>query len=214
MFLPTRVDPGTPHAVRVFVDQVVDLYLMDVHAMLRLPRPEVSITEGCNFAIAAVLLNVISGVSVVLFKPGTEGGDRGQLFRETTSRLYPWDKEPAGAIRDPAEGAKLLYQSFRNPLAHAFGLQDPEPAEPLKIARFKTPGFAEDELKAIEESTERPNDALWNVPTLARDADRTLSLQVEPFYWGVRELVRALTADADRMAVAERYLTSMLRLRS
>lgn len=66
---PTTVDAATPRAVRAFISQVMDVYLADIHAMLRLPRPEVNITEGCNFSIVAVLMNVISGVSVVLYEP-------------------------------------------------------------------------------------------------------------------------------------------------
>src|SRR5688572_9387491 len=104
MFNRTSVAHETPRTVRAFVDEVVDMYLADVHAMLRLPRPEAKITEACNFAIAAVLLNVISGVSVILYKPGTSRGDRGRLFRETAEAFYPWDAEPSGAIADPVEG--------------------------------------------------------------------------------------------------------------
>ena len=66
MFHPTTVNAATPRAVRTFISQVMDVNLADIHAMLRLPRPEVNITEGCNFSIVAVLMNVISGVSVVL----------------------------------------------------------------------------------------------------------------------------------------------------
>ena len=36
------VDPAAPPAVRTFIRQVTDVYLADIHAMLRLPRPEVN----------------------------------------------------------------------------------------------------------------------------------------------------------------------------
>ena len=42
-------------------------------------------------------------------------------------------------------------------------------------------------------------------------ATQALSLNVESFYWGVRELLRRLTADAARVAAAEGYLNPMLR---
>jgi len=101
---------------------------------------------------------------------------------------------------------------FRNPMAHAFGFQDPEPPGPLRVTRFPGPGLAEADLETIETSIERPNQTLRGAPTLMRDpATRALSLNVESFYWGVRELLQRLTADAARMAVAETYLGSILR---
>jgi hypothetical protein len=42
-------------------------------------------------------------------------------------------------------------------------------------------------------------------------ATHALALNVEAFYWGVRELVRRLTTDGARMAAAENYLAPMLR---
>lgn len=212
MFHQTVVDPDTPPAVLAFVRQVMDMYLADVHAMLRLPRLEVDITEGCNFSIVAVLMNVISGVSVVLYEPPANRQDTGKKFRETARDFYPWDTEPAGAINNPDEGAEILYGSFRNPMAHAVGFQDPEPLGPLSVTRFPPPGMAEADLEAIERSVGRPVQTLRGAPTLLRDAaTQALHLNVESFYWGVRELLRRLTADTARMAVAEQYLGPMLK---
>jgi len=142
MFHPTTIDAATPRAVRTFISQVMDVYLADIHAMLRLPRPEVNITEGCNFSIVAVLMNVISGVSVVLYEPPANRKATGRKFMETTNGFYPWDTEPVGAINNADEGTEILYGSFRNPMAHAFGFQDPEPPGPLRVTRFPGPGLA------------------------------------------------------------------------
>jgi hypothetical protein len=212
MFYPTAVHTGTPHAVRTFIRQVLDLYLGDVHAMLRLPRPDVQIAQGCNFAISAVLMNVISGGSVVLYEPPATRKEAGRKFRETAREFYPWDTEPVGAINNPEEGANILYDSYRNPMAHALGFQQPEPPGPLSITRFPGPGRGEDDLERIETSIERPTEVLRGASTLMRDpTTQALSLNVESFYWGVRELLRRLTADAARMAVAEKHLSPMLR---
>ena len=140
MFHPTTIDAATPPAVRAFIIQVMDVYLADIHAMLRLPRPEVDIAEGCNFSIAAVLMNVISGVSVVLYEPPPNRQETRRKFLETGMDFYPWDTEPVGAISNPDDGAEILYNSFRNPMAHAFGFQDPEPPGALNVTRFPPPG--------------------------------------------------------------------------
>jgi hypothetical protein len=214
MFQPTIVHPKTPTAVRAFVGQVMDLYFTDVHAMLRLPRPEVDISQACNFAIAAVLMNVISGISTVLYALPPSRKDTGRKFQQALRDFFPWDAEPAYGVRDPDQGGKIVYETLRNPMAHASGLQDPEPFGPVSITRFPPPGLSETDLEEIETSRERPHERLPGAPTLMTDPVTTgLSLNVEALYWGVRELLRRLTADAVRMAAAEIYLGPMLRVR-
>jgi len=118
-----------------------------------------------------------------------------------------------GSLNNPGEGAEIPYGSFRNPMAHAFGFQEPEPTGALSVTRFPDPGLAEAQLEVIETSTGRPNETLRHAPTLVRDpATQVLSLNVESFSWGVRELLRRLTADAARMAGAARYLAPMWRI--
>jgi len=185
---------------------------MDVHAMLRLPRPEVQITEACNFTISSALMNFVSGVSVTVFEPPATRKRTGLKFQGLLQNFYPWDAEPAGAINNPQEGAETLYTLFRNPMAHALGFQDPEPSGPIRVTRFPGEGFTAHNLELIETSTQRPTALLRDAPTLRRIvATQALELNAEAFYWGVRELVRRLTADTGRMAVSDAYLRPMLR---
>src|SRR5436853_3444854 len=81
MYRTAMVDGATPHSARVLVARVSDLFLMDVHAMLRLPRGDVGITQACNFTIASTLMNFISGVSVTLFEPPADRQGTGRKFR-------------------------------------------------------------------------------------------------------------------------------------
>jgi hypothetical protein len=206
------IDPNTPHSVRVLIDRVSNMYLMDVHAMLRLPRPEVQITEACNFTISSALMNFVSGISVTVFEPPAARQRTGQKFKGLLRNFYPWDTEPAGAINDPQDGAETLYTLFRNPMAHALGFQDPEPPGPISITRFPGEGFTEQNLELIETSIPRPTTLLRDAPTLRRIvATHTLQLNAEALYWGIREMVRRLTADGGRMTVADAYLRPMLR---
>ena len=72
--------------------------------------------------------------------------------------------------------------------------------------------LTEADLQAIEGSMSRPDALLRQAPTLRRvDAKQAIELNAESFYWGARELVRRLTADAARMAAADAYLRPMLR---
>jgi hypothetical protein len=186
---------------------------MDVHAMLRLPRPDVGITQACNFTIASALMNFISGISVTLFEPPADRRDTGRKFKEVVTAFYPWDSEPATGITNAEQGAIVLYETFRNPMAHALGFQDPEPPGPVTVTRFAGDGFAEADLETIEGSVNRPAALLRDAPTLRRvDATGAIELNAESFYWGSRELARRLTADAPRMAAADAFLRPMLRV--
>jgi hypothetical protein len=207
------IDAAAPRATRVLVERISNLFLMDVHAMLRLPRPEVAISQACNFTISSALMNFVSGISVTLFEPPADGRNTGRKFRDLVTAFYPWDTEPLNAINRTGEGATILYETFRNPMAHALGFQDPEPPGPIRVTRFAGDGLSEPDLETIETSIQRPTAVLRGAPTLRRvAATQALELNAENFYWGTRELVRRLTADATRMAAAEAYLQPMLRL--
>src|SRR5713101_6130139 len=101
MYTPVAVADTTPKHVLAFIRDHVDLYLHDLHGILRLPLPTADIPVACNFTCAAALVNVLAGLSVVLYEPGTQS-ERGRLFRETVERYYPWDTEPAKGVSDPA----------------------------------------------------------------------------------------------------------------
>ena len=213
MYRPIPCEPNTPQAVRVLIEQVSSLFLMDVHAMLRLPCPEVGITQACNFAIASTLMNFISGVSVTLYSPPPNSGKSGRKFQGTLEGFYPWDTEPAGAITNPRKGAETLYDVFRNPGAHALGFQDPEPAGPIMVTRFSGNGLTEDNVELIETAIQRPRAILRNAPTLTKDGTtQAVALNVEALYWGVREMTRRLMGDVTRMARADALLRPMLRI--
>jgi hypothetical protein len=115
MFQPTIVHSETPNAVGTFVSQKMDLYFADVHAMLRLPRPEVGITQACNFALAAVLVNVISDVSTVLYAPPPNRKNTGKNFQQ--------------ALRDfPVERGASAWRS-RSRAGREVGVRDAEESD-------------------------------------------------------------------------------------
>ena len=106
MYSPIAINEDVPHSVRVLIGTVSDLYLVDVHAMLRLPRHDMGITAACNFTISSALTNFISGISVTLFEPPPARQNTGRKFRDLVAAFYPWDREPASGVRDPREGAQ------------------------------------------------------------------------------------------------------------
>jgi hypothetical protein len=197
------LEPGTPPEVGHFFRDAVDLHLHDIRSMLRLPLAEMGIEAGCNFACAHALLGIIAGASVMLYEPFVQG-HRGRLFKECVGEFYPWDTEPAHGVRDPKQGAAYLYDAFRNPLAHTMGHM--EMAARSISRRPVAGGLTELEIEAIERHVGRPSSSLWEAATLSFQPESRLNLAVEPFYWGVREMLVRLSRDKARMAAADRNL--------
>ncbi|OGA19789.1 MAG: hypothetical protein A3G25_03325 [Betaproteobacteria bacterium RIFCSPLOWO2_12_FULL_63_13] len=188
--------------------------------MLLLPLDGSLPDVGCNLAIAEVLLAAIGGVSAVLY--ATEGGT-GAAFQGFLRGYYPWDAEPdrENPVRDPTEGARILYMEYRNPLAHAAGVsvfsegfgKDAQrvyrPREHglmirrIAIADDARPGrgLTEHRLLELESEPARPG---WLSATLASDGS-TRILTVEALYWGFRAAVRRLCGDAAKMDEAKRF---------
>lgn len=169
-------------------------FLVDVHSMLRLPiADDPGLLGGCNFSAAQVLLSVVSGASVMLYRPNAASqGGTGEAFKDFLVDCYPWDCERSivGAKLDrPA--AEDLYYIFRNPLVHVLGMVDAKynPAgRKLILWKGSTP---EEDIEALELADVRPTD--WEGPTLD-DNGQELKLWVRGFYWGVRKSIERVAA--------------------
>lgn len=210
-YVPLKLDPSTPRSVGRFVrDSIEDLYFSDVHAMLRLPLPSAQITAGQNFAATQVLMSVIGGVAQTLFE---RDGEPGELFKASVELYFPWDQEPHLKVSRKG-AASILYDVFRNPLTHNLGLFSERRKNHRYIVRKgyavkikrrltenKTTGHTEAWLEQLECSSSRPDMGA----TLTLADDRRVLL-VEGLYWCVRRMIQKLTADPERMGMAEKYL--------
>ena len=168
--------------------------------MLRLPIPNYRLVTGAGLPIAQVLLNAVSGVSSTLYQPK---GKSGAQFKGLLETYYPWDLEPPGGP-SPKDGARLIYEVFRNPLTHNLGLHLFKSVPKVKIKRSTRVGGAGPPERTItrwEKAAIRPK---WS-HTVVERADATVMF-IEPLYWGVRLMLQRLTADSARMAIAERFL--------
>jgi hypothetical protein len=195
VYIPIELGPETAGRLARFVAERVDLYLADVHAMLRLPLREAGIEAGCNFAIAQALLSALAGLAR-LSQPQEYG--TGAALKQVLG-LYPDESTIPGATLQP-QLAEHLYDAYRNVLTHSFGINvqwsksaKAWAVEPLP-AWFKVStagGLPESQVESLEHSA-RPA-WLAQVPTLKLDG-RTYVLNGEALYWGTRHLVRVLCA--------------------
>jgi hypothetical protein len=109
-----------------FVNNHVRMQFEDVGAMLRLPLQAQGVKNGCNFAAASIICNLLSGISVTIFQPAVfQRPDKkgkmqtigsGEAFKEFVKAFYP---DPSASHR--SDIADVLYKELRNPFAHALG---------------------------------------------------------------------------------------------
>jgi hypothetical protein len=204
-YLPIQIAPDVDGSIRRLVEGRVDLYLRDVHAMLRLPLPGAGIDAGCNFTIAGTLCAVAAGLSRV-FVPGIRWA--GEAFRNVLVE-YPYADEPAGAIIG-VDFANHLYDTYRNNLAHSLGINIDWNGSEQVIKTLGTVKIARHWLSASEqqlnelESDSRP---AWLGKTLELDG-RTYKLGVEPLYWGVRKLTQRLATTEPYASNARKMLAT------
>jgi hypothetical protein len=219
-YQPLQLDPATPTNVRDFIVEHVDMQFRDVHAMLRLPQADENgydiegLDAGCNFAAAGWLLSLIAGMSTALYK---RTGGNAQRYKGVLS-YYPWELEPADAVGE-SDGPTVLWSLFRNPLAHALGVDTKEikrrgvkhielwtdKSRPrLGISKAR---LAESEIEALETSSTRRASARGTILKTAGGQN----LLVPGLYWGTRVLVSRLTADAHLMGDTATFLEHLAR---
>lgn len=187
-----------PTSVNSVIRRGVEPLLQDVHWMLATVIAEPADTEPgrqLQVPIAHVLLATVAGVSAkLLHAPGRKNGER---FRECIIRFFPWDIDPAAGVTSE-EAAKILYEFFRNPLVHRLGLNKAS-APGVKIGQvFRGSDDAERRVEELEHRKVKP----FSVPSLVVTPERRV-LWLDPFYWGVRQLVERWSRDADEVSLAD-----------
>ncbi len=137
----------------------IDMQLHDIHTILK---------SGCNLAVTALLLNMISGISVCFFNVPANApmqvfspGDRGKRFTDSLDQFYPWLGDDA---LPKADCVSLLYREVRNPLTHGLALDDPELT--TRKIELATTRMDESQIIELENSPNRPG---WLPPTIVEN---------------------------------------------
>lgn len=211
-YAPLRLWARMPDRVFRFVRDGIEPSLFDVHSMLRLPIAGVC-EANCAFSIVMVLLNAVSGASTLLHE---STGGAGQRFVKCLELFYPWH---FARFEDDVVGfaaSHIMYDVFRNPFAHSFGLEITRPSTGMPVAksrnvrkgvgRLQTPqtaaGIDEELLEELELAQKWP---VWAGPTLEREPGG-YKVNAEALYRGVRLMIERLCREPSQMAHASRFL--------
>jgi hypothetical protein len=190
--------------VKQMFEQHLDMQFSDLRTMLQLPIPP-ELPGGCNFAGAAVLMNVIGGCSVVLYNdpyPGMPAATvpqrRGDRFCHLVSDYLPHDP----ALEPPkARTVEVLYSFARNSLTHALGLRQPAREPVLSIAKARLTPV---EIELLEREQQRPR--FLRDPIVREPTAGSYELSVAALYWGTYRVLEALVGEPAHMRHAEQEL--------
>jgi hypothetical protein len=193
---------GYPH-VHDFIEQLLDMQFADVRAMLQLPRLDVGIAPGCNFAIAATLCNLLSGISSTIYMPDPfppkldPKRASGYAFKKLVTGYYPYQPHPTD------DYAQMLYDFCRNSLSHSAALVKPGSPTVNYTRVFdqdhQDRGWSDKELTDLE----RPGSG-FRVPYQGLQIQaQALTIHCDAFYFDVIGLLRKLVTDAHQMQAAE-----------
>jgi hypothetical protein len=89
--MPQLADDVGLSSLRRLCSDHFDMQIEDVRVLLRMPKA--GYPAGCNFAAAAVLFNMIAGVSVCFYDASPKAltnGDRGKRFKNVLIDFFPW----------------------------------------------------------------------------------------------------------------------------
>ena len=210
MRAPELIDKKAYPSVWKFMAEFVEMQFADLRVMLQEPRDPMGLGPGCNFAAAAVLLNLISGFSVCLYNASLEvlsdPRRRGERFRKLLECYYPWD----GEQYSPAKGSNWLWRGARNPLVHSLGVQISPTNEWTVIA--KKP-LSSSDISNLESSSKRPvwlgdlGFTIFQIP--APPFAKKVFLSVPCLYWGVWRMSEKLCKDSDQMKKADKLLSDL-----
>ena len=146
-------------------------------------------------ASAIMCLSVIAGIGATLY--AKDRGKNRLQFTGVLKNYYPYDLDPLEGI-PIAEPQDILYDYFRNPLVHRFGVSKrSEVLVPIKIARSHN--ISEKDLIEIERSNVRPH------PSLVVNANE-IELWVESLYWGIRHTIVRLTNSEEQCNIAIKWI--------
>jgi hypothetical protein len=203
--VPLELDRDCPDLFRRFVQKKVCVHFLEptrelLGCAIR-KRSEQIAFEG---TIVSNLMAVFGGISTICYP--NSGRNSGVRFRRIIVEHFPWDSEPVVDI-DRTLWAAALYSRYRNPFAHALGIDDGQ----LAIKSTRVPhrasktvrGYSESELTRIESSIRRPD---W--PETLRFNSQRVLLHIEALYWCSRRLIESISSDGHCMLTAHSYLRS------
>ena len=182
-YIPLKLTPYAIEKLGQILKPLEERWLKEMHYILGTSWP-----ESPNFppfqayySASVMCLNIVAGISTLFYKPDEyKPGQAGKYFKELLKNFYPWSLDPPQNISS-TDAIDVLYDEFRNPLAHALGVR----TSGIKLKFILPAAFKLEELnRRLKDSSDHP----INGPTITKDEDE-LEFRVASFYWGIRKMM-------------------------
>ncbi len=203
-YIPIQQDQNVPKNLKSFVSDQLDMQFHDVHCMLRLPMKDLGLDAGCNFAAANCILSLISGLAALTCPRLSTDRIAGHKFTEVMLRYYPWDLKLAQLERE--RRTKHLYDFFRNPLAHSFGVRTKGNFW-VNISRVNA--MTEFRLEELEKGDQLYEELIYEPVNVKGEDIEKITLVVDHLYANARKMLRTMISDTETAIWISANLTSV-----
>lgn len=197
--------------LRTVLSAQVDMQFWDLRTMLQLPRKDLGMEGGCNFAVVNGLFNIIGGASFLFFdadmvsmRSRSKSGDR---FMAVLRQFYPWKAEPL----PKKKGTSLLYEYARNSLVHALGMEVARPQDPIIQIAKNDQGLSLEDVMRLESADGRPGPTIYTYER-HRPRDDRFIISAPALYWGTHQMLRKLFGAKRQASRAEDLAEELLAL--
>jgi len=192
-----EVPNDAPDGLKRFCVGAIDPRFAEFEFLLTQQMPGVDAKGSLQLSLTTLVCALADGCAQVLF-PGKMGnGDR---FKGYLLQFYPWKMDPPEGMT-PEEACAAVWEKYRNPTMHRFGINKTNMLERVKFGRI----FAQtsESLATLRQGKERP----YSDPFIKRGNARIV-LWIDGFYWGLRMAAQSALADRTRWPELENHITT------
>jgi hypothetical protein len=188
-----------------FLQKNVDMLFADMRSMLKHPLREGE--GGCNFALFNFICDVISGISITLYKPeelckvylGKKGRPT-DFATELMKEHYPWEEE--GITPEEKDRVVKVIWNVRHSLTHRIGIALPQEKG---VSIDKPPrGCTDDKIEKLEDLSKQ-----IEIKAIKEVGD-LVHVNVLGFYRGLHKMLRNLCKNEKQMQRANEFWGKVL----
>jgi hypothetical protein len=197
LYAPLAVPETAPQMLREFCASVIDPRFAEFEYLLTVQMPGADQKGSLQLSLTSLVCALADGCAQTLLPGKMTNGDR---FKNYLLRFYPWKLDPPDGLT-PEEACAAIWDKYRNPTMHRFGINKSNPLERVKFGRIHTQ--TPDTMKKLQQYDERP----YSLPFIRR-GDGRIVLWIDAFYWGTRLAAQTALADSARWPDLEHHIST------
>ena len=192
-----EVPNGAPNNLTEFFAGVIDPRFEEFEYLLTLQMPGADERGSLQLSLTTLVCALADGCAQVLLPGKMRNAER---FTGYLLKFYPWKLDTPDGLT-PEEACVVVWEKYRNPTMHRFGINKKNPLERVKFGRIFTQ--TPERIATLRQGGERP----YSDPFIKRGNGRIV-LWIDGFYWGLRMAAQAAVADKARWPELEHHISN------